>query len=174
MTKFGNARINNQGRYVITSRKEGNHGKYLHRLIWEDAYGPIPEGYDCHHIDENPLNNDLSNLKLMLHAEHVSLHNSINKIGNKYRVGKTFSEESLKKMSESAKGKKQSEETKRKRSESLKGEKCYNAKLTNSKVRMIKVMLRSDIKTGKQIAKLFNVSNKTISHIKLGRTWSDI
>lgn len=36
-TKFGTARINNYGYYVITSSKEDNHGKYLHKFnIQED------------------------------------------------------------------------------------------------------------------------------------------
>lgn len=36
-TKFGNAKIDN-GYYRITSWKEGNNGKLLHRLIWEDFW----------------------------------------------------------------------------------------------------------------------------------------
>lgn len=37
-TKYGNAKIGNMGYYVITSYKEGNHRKLLHRLIWEDFW----------------------------------------------------------------------------------------------------------------------------------------
>ena len=37
ITKFGTAKIY-RGYYIITSRKEGNHGKFLHRLIFEDFY----------------------------------------------------------------------------------------------------------------------------------------
>ena len=36
-TKFGNATLKN-GYYVISSCKEGNHLKFLHRLIFEDFY----------------------------------------------------------------------------------------------------------------------------------------
>lgn len=32
-TKFGTAKINKKGHYQITSRKEGNGGKLLHRLM---------------------------------------------------------------------------------------------------------------------------------------------
>jgi hypothetical protein len=83
-TKWGNARIHKTGYYVITSYKEGNHGKLLHRLIWEDINSPIPEGYHIHHIDGNKINNDLSNLKLIEISEHLSLH----AIGSKSSVSK--------------------------------------------------------------------------------------
>lgn len=73
-TKWGKAKIL-QGRYMITSRKEGNHNKLLHRLIWEDFYGcEVPEGYHIHHKDKNPLNNCILNLQLMRESEHHKLH----------------------------------------------------------------------------------------------------
>ena len=37
-TKYGIAKIHNTGYYRITSRKEGNNGKLLHRLIFEDVH----------------------------------------------------------------------------------------------------------------------------------------
>jgi hypothetical protein len=46
-----------------------------HRLIWELANGPIPEGYIVHHRDHDKLNNDLSNLELMTHQQHAEHHN---------------------------------------------------------------------------------------------------
>ncbi len=45
-----------------------------HRYVWEQANGPIPDGYDVHHIDGNGHNNDLSNLQLIKHGEHVAMH----------------------------------------------------------------------------------------------------
>ena len=48
--------------------------KQAHRVIWEEAYGPIPAGYDIHHKDNNPHNNSLDNLMCMTHAEHLALH----------------------------------------------------------------------------------------------------
>ena len=52
-TKYGNARINSKGYYMISTSKEGNFEKYLHRLIYEEHYGEIPKGYFVHHKNEN-------------------------------------------------------------------------------------------------------------------------
>ena len=42
----------------------------VHRVIWELAYGPIPDGMEIDHIDRNPSNNRLSNLRLVTHSEN--------------------------------------------------------------------------------------------------------
>ena len=74
-TKFGKANINKKGYYVITSTKEGNNGKRLHRLIYEDYHGiTLSPTDDIHHIDGNKLNNNLDNLELLSHAEHSRYH----------------------------------------------------------------------------------------------------
>jgi hypothetical protein len=114
--------------------------------------------------------------------------------------GKHHAEESNEKNRISHKGKKRSIESRKKQSETIKGEgnpmfgvepwnkglECPEisertkgennpaAILTVKKVRMIKVMLRSDIKTVKQIAKLFNVRPGTIYSIKYGNSWPDV
>lgn len=79
MTKFGNANIQESTGYLhITSRKEGNHHKKLHRLIWENHYGKqVPEGYVIHHIDGNPLNNQINNLQCVKEELHNRYHNRI-------------------------------------------------------------------------------------------------
>lgn len=46
----------------------------IHRLVFEAVNGPIPEGFDVHHKDGNPQNNEPSNLVLLSHEEHLSLH----------------------------------------------------------------------------------------------------
>lgn len=80
-TKYGTARINKEGYYWITSRKEGNNGKRLHRLIAEDYFGDWineslidGEKIEIHHIDENPLNNCVLNLLPLPASEHRRLH----------------------------------------------------------------------------------------------------
>ena len=74
-TKFGNAKINPNGYYVIRSSKEGNNGKLLHRLIWEDFYNrEIPDGYDIHHINNDVLDNRIQNLQCVEHGKHIQFH----------------------------------------------------------------------------------------------------
>lgn len=45
-----------------------------HRLVWEQANGPIPSGMILHHKDENTLHNVLDNLELLTRSEHTKLH----------------------------------------------------------------------------------------------------
>lgn len=46
----------------------------MHRDVWEFYNGPIPAGYDVHHKDGNPTNNDISNLVCIPAAEHEREH----------------------------------------------------------------------------------------------------
>lgn len=63
-TKYGTIYFNKKRGYMIGSQKEGNRGKMLHRLIWEDHYGKIPQ--NCYIIfkDGDKTNLQLSNLEL--------------------------------------------------------------------------------------------------------------
>lgn len=44
------------------------------KVVWEKAKGPIPKGLFLHHIDRDPLNDDLSNLALVTRASHLNEH----------------------------------------------------------------------------------------------------
>lgn len=74
--------------YRIFSRGSRNTVKktYEHHLVWEQAYGAIPDGYEIHHKDGNKLNNELSNLQLLTRTEHARLHAINNGLG-KDRIG---------------------------------------------------------------------------------------
>ena len=98
-TKFGIATLDKNGYYWITSRKEGNHHKFLHRLIWEDFYGfEIPDGYHIHHKNKITTDNCILNLQLIREYDHYLLHN----LGeNSWWYGKNHSKETKLKMSKS-------------------------------------------------------------------------
>lgn len=114
-TKFGTAKVDCTGYYEITSRREGNNGKKLHRLIFEEFYGmEIPRGFVVHHKDNNPLNNCILNLQLLPRSEHNSIHKSgenCHFYGKRFfkeengMYGKKHSLESCLKMSESSSNK---------------------------------------------------------------------
>lgn len=106
-TIWGLATLRKDGRYQITSRKEGNKGKLLHRLIWENSWGKLPNNYVIHHLDENPKNNCLLNLCAMPKSQHNKIH--------------TLNEESKQKLSHKLKGRKKSTEHCKKISEAKKG-----------------------------------------------------
>ena len=74
--------VNKNGEYYRVPLKYGEiyTPKYLHVLIWETFVGPIPPGYDVHHIDEHTEHNYLSNLELKESKQHVREHQSVSVI----------------------------------------------------------------------------------------------
>ena len=48
--------------------------RLLHRYVWYDHHGEIPEGYVIHHKDGDWTNSDISNLELMGRSEHLRMH----------------------------------------------------------------------------------------------------
>ena len=49
-------------------------GKYLHRVVWSYYHGEIPDGYEIHHVDGNPANNNVENLQCISPKEHKEKH----------------------------------------------------------------------------------------------------
>ena len=49
-------------------------GFQVHRLVYELFIGGLTLEYDVHHIDEDKTNNHYSNLELIAHGKHTSLH----------------------------------------------------------------------------------------------------
>lgn len=47
----------------------------IHRAVYRYYCSDIPDDCDIHHIDENPANNDISNLECLTKAEHRRKHN---------------------------------------------------------------------------------------------------
>ena len=87
-TIFGNARINDEGYYKITSKKEGNNGKFLHRLIVQKFYQiKLPSDWVVHHKNENKLDCRIINLHIMPKSKHDRLHKHSDK--TKLRLSKS-------------------------------------------------------------------------------------
>ncbi len=61
---IGTERINSDG-YIDIKIADPNKWKAKHLLIWEEANGPVPEGYAVIFGDGNPRNFDLDNLVLV-------------------------------------------------------------------------------------------------------------
>jgi hypothetical protein len=162
--------------FKINLFKNGNsQTKQVHRLVYETFEEKLKKGFDVHHINENKEDNFFENLELKPHHKHMKDHH----------IGKIHSNESKIKMSRKQNGKIRSEETKKRISESKKGknnpmfnthlfgENNGNCKLTNNKIIQIKILFKLNFKD-KEISKIYNVSQKTISYIRSEKTWSHI
>lgn len=68
-------RLQDSGRYYtdLTS-----HRRLLHRIIWKEFNGDIPEGYCVHHKNFKWWDNRISNLELQTKSAHSSLHMTAN------------------------------------------------------------------------------------------------
>jgi hypothetical protein len=55
-------------------RSSGGKSRLLHRDVWEDAHGPIPDGCEVHHKDRDPGNNVLDNLECLPPGDHRAEH----------------------------------------------------------------------------------------------------
>ena len=60
----------------------------LHRYVWENERGKIPDGYEIHHKDKNRLNYSVDNLELVKIEDHHRKHAIENGLG-KSNKGKT-------------------------------------------------------------------------------------
>ena len=66
--------------------------KSEHRHVWEKANGKIPDGLTIHHINGNPRDNRIENLRLLTRGENKELacRGSIEHKGNRYKVRRTI------------------------------------------------------------------------------------
>lgn len=99
-----------------------------HQVVWEMAYGPIPDGYCVHHRNLDHADNRLENLELIARGAHTRLH----------CAGKPKSPEHRAKLSEANKGnqnwkgKHHSQDAKDKIAEAKKGRTSWNRGISPS------------------------------------------
>lgn len=72
----GSERVNVDG-YMEVKVAEPNKWRLKHRVVWEKANGPIPQGYNVQFKDGNPKNITLENLYLISRAQQLKEQNSI-------------------------------------------------------------------------------------------------
>jgi hypothetical protein len=70
------ARLRSSGKAYRRKGKE-----YLHRFIYKQSYGidALPDGFDIHHLDNDPLNNNHENLLAIPHNLHSRLRHLVKK-----------------------------------------------------------------------------------------------
>lgn len=59
---------NDNGGYIRISRDNVIH--FMHRWIWEQVFGPIPDGYEIDHINGVRTDNRLDNLLVTYTCDH--------------------------------------------------------------------------------------------------------
>lgn len=72
----GSERINKDG-YIEVKVAEPNKWKAKHRVIWEEANGPVEKGYNVQFKDGNPQNVTLENLYLISRSRQLKEQNSL-------------------------------------------------------------------------------------------------
>ena len=86
--------LNHKGYYVRSnSRKKDDGAVFLHRQIWVDVYGKIPDGLTVDHINNNKLDNRLENLQLLTRSANsskgiVNRARKYSKHGNKFKTSR--------------------------------------------------------------------------------------
>lgn len=87
------------GHLTVNLRREGKtYRKYIHHLVLESFGFPRPDGMECRHLDDNPANNRLNNLKWGTRVENYrdSVHNGTVAVGSRHGRAKLTEEQVLK------------------------------------------------------------------------------
>jgi hypothetical protein len=81
---------NSMGYYRVVLYLNGKFAReFVHRLVLMTFRGPFPPGKETNHIDGNILNNKLSNLEFVTHAENIQLAREAERRSKNYDYTKT-------------------------------------------------------------------------------------
>lgn len=72
----GSERVNVDG-YVEIKVAEPNKWRLKHRVLWEEAHGPIPKGYNIQFKDGNRQNLAMDNLYMLSRADQIRNENNL-------------------------------------------------------------------------------------------------
>lgn len=133
-----------RGYKAVSIQNNGKQKKaFVHHLMLESFVGERPDGYQCRHLDSNPLNNNLSNLKWGTRSENQMDRLLVGRDnrGSKHGMSKLTKEQviQIKKLGLES----------------------------NKSVRKI-----DSGGNYKNIAKMFNISPSTVGAIIKGRSWN--
>lgn len=67
----------------------------IHRYIWEQSNGKIPDGHDIHHKNFIRTDNRIENLECILHKDHASLHAKLRTGDKNSFYGKKHKQETI-------------------------------------------------------------------------------
>lgn len=59
-------------KYFLCGKYFQRDGIRLHRKVWQENFGDIPQGFHVHHIDGDRANNSPENLEAVSHHDHLS------------------------------------------------------------------------------------------------------
>jgi len=134
---------------IITLSKNGiAKNCYVHRLVLETFIGPCPSGMECRHLDGNPENNKLNNLKWGTRSDNQ-------KDSLKHGTHRFQKTDYIRYQP------------------NTRGSKHGMSKLNNNEIIKIRKLFKEEILTQREIAKIFNVSQGTIWFIIHKKTWKN-
>ncbi len=83
---------NKQGYYRATLSIDGIAKTYLvHKIVWEAFNGPISDGMEINHINEDKTDNRIENLELVTHKENLNWGTRNERVKEKQKNNKTKS-----------------------------------------------------------------------------------